>query len=104
LLECPSFVRTEDARLIVSIRRCLFLFVHSRPDFRARRYTFGRAIDLLGYREHHNNLTHQLYSSLLTRHLPWWTARLQPSQKTIALEFSPSPSSHIEHLESSTGR
>jgi hypothetical protein len=29
---------------------------------------------------------------------------LHPSQKTIAFEFSPSPSSHIAHLESSTGR
>lgn len=32
---------------------------------------------------------------------PWWTARLQPSQNTIAFEFSPSPSSQTAHFESS---
>ena len=36
--------------------------------------------------------------------LPWCTARLHPSQKTIALLFSHSPSSQILQAESSGGR
>ena len=34
---------------------------------------------------------------------PWCTARLQPSQNTMALVFSPSESSHIAQVESSDG-
>ena len=77
---------------------------YERQDFQAKRCISDITTGLPVYRGLHSSLKHvekMVYSDM--RHLPWWTAKLHPSQKTIALLFSPSESSQIAHVESSEG-
>jgi len=61
-------------------------------DFLKRTCTSDKATGLRKYMGHHSS-----------RRQTSWNARLQPSQKTIALLFSPSDLWHMAHVESSDG-
>lgn len=80
--------------------------VYSQQEPLGIQRTFCRAIDLLECMERRSSLEKSVRGVSrpnLHNLAPWWTARLHPSQNTIALLFSPSESSQILHVESSEG-